>query len=85
MAVAICVRFTAGATQFARRHLEQNANFFLPKASFDDWLDEKPSRRHTGKTKFMRCNSCMQQSRVSATQLSQRDVDVVIKKRKSES
>ena len=65
--------------------LVSNAKVFLPKASFDDWIDEMPSRRHTGKTKFMRCNSCMQQSRVSATQLSQRDVDVAIKKRKSES
>ena len=54
----------------------------LPKAEFDLWLDEIPSRRHTGKTKLMRCNTCMRENRDAATQLSRHDVSVVMQKRK---
>ena len=59
-----------------------NCKTMLPKAEFDVWLDEMPSRRRTGKTKFMRCNTCMSENRDAATQLSRHDVSEVMQKRK---
>ena len=54
----------------------------LPRASFDLWMDAMPSRKHSGKSKLMRCNECMREDKDATTQLSRQDVSVVMQKRK---
>ena len=56
----------------------------LPKSEFDLWLDEFPSRRHTGKCKQLRCNSCMRESKDAAAKQSKQDVEAVTKKRRKD-
>ena len=54
----------------------------LPKSEFSLWLDEFPSRRHTGRCKISRCNECVQETKDAATKLAKQDSDIVVKKRK---
>ena len=57
----------------------------LNKSEFSHWLDEFPSRKHTGRCKLARCNPCMRKKRDSAQEMSKRDADAVMKKRRTNS
>ena len=59
-----------------------NCKTMWPKDEFNIWMDEMPSRRRTGKTKWMRCNTCMRENRDAATLQSRHDVSEVMKKRR---
>ena len=57
----------------------------LAKSEFSSWLDEKPSRRHTGKSKIARCNTCVQQAKDVVSKMAKHDSDFVVKRRKRDS
>ena len=61
-----------------------NCKTMWPKDEFNIWMDEMPSRRRTGKTKWMRCNTCMRENRDAATLQSRHDVSEVMKKRRKD-